>query len=1014
MWTLYPARHFVLATCAVYCILWPVLSIVCTPVLAADPITPSGLNTQVTLSTTPPPGKVQYDITGGTRPGSGANLFHSFGNFNVPSNNIANFLNDSGLPTSNILGRVTGGNISSIFGTIQTTGFGSANLFLMNPAGFLFGPNATVNVGGMVTFTSADYLRLADGVQFNAVPNPAADALLSTSPVVAYGFLGSNPGAITVQGSHLTVADGTGISLIGGNITVQSGTLEDGTVQPAQLLAPGGQVNLASVASPGEILSSNLQAAPNINRQSFTTMGNIELLEGVLLDVSADAAGTVRIRGGQLMINNAAISANTGNASASSLAVDINLTGDLALLDTRDVPLISATSSGAGNAGRIQISAANIDAVQVTAPNPGFTGAPFIDSHSSADGRGGDISLTTGNLSVSSSGPKFFLDSGPQGNGHGGDITIVASNHIELNNAYVSTGTQQAELLGLTPSTSSGNLAITADSLHAINTILDTHANTVFEASQSGGDITLNIRHISMSGTQVGASGVGRGGAITISSDSLIATDNSQFQTFNMLVPGGGITFTGRSLELSNGSNWSTSTFGDAKAGDLIVNATDHVSLSGITTTVGTFNPSGLFSNSFGGAGTQGAAGNILVTTPRLVMQEGRINTSTASSGAGGNVTINANVIEISGEFPFPDNGGFFGITNIHPSGIFTQTVGTEFCSGVCGNAGNINISTGVLTLGNGSQINSGTTNSGQGGTITIQAENQIIVSGTLSNGDSAGIFSRTVGADPSSGTGGNITLNAGQSVKISNGASVSASSTGVGNAGNVLINAGQQLLLQNGSITTESAHASGGNISIQAIDLVQLQNSTISASVQGGPQTSGGNINIDPQFVILQNSQILAQAAQGSGGNINITITNGGLFLPDGSSLVDASSRFGQNGAVTIQQPIAPAGGKIQPLGKTPIQVTALLSQRCAAIARGEVSSFVVAGRDTLPTEPGGWLTSPLAFGPAEAGAAMQAGVPSVELESDNSTIVSLRRLPSSSKISQLLGDDWLTDCAS
>ena len=84
----------------------------------------------------------------------------------------------SGLPTSNILGRVTGGNISNIFGTIQTTGFGNANLFLMNPAGFLFGPNATVNVGGMVAFTSADYLRLADGVRFNAIPNAAADALL--------------------------------------------------------------------------------------------------------------------------------------------------------------------------------------------------------------------------------------------------------------------------------------------------------------------------------------------------------------------------------------------------------------------------------------------------------------------------------------------------------------------------------------------------------------------------------------------------------------------------------------------------------------------------------------------------------------------------------------------------------------------------------------------------------------------------------------------------------------------
>src|SRR4029078_12553618 len=130
------------------------------PVQAASPITSSGLNTQVSPPSTLPSGKVQYDITDGTRPGGGTNLFHSFGNFNVPNNNIANFLNNSSLPTSNILGRVTGGNISNIFGMIQTTGFGGANLFLMNQAGFLFVPNAKVNVGGMVTFTSADYIRL--------------------------------------------------------------------------------------------------------------------------------------------------------------------------------------------------------------------------------------------------------------------------------------------------------------------------------------------------------------------------------------------------------------------------------------------------------------------------------------------------------------------------------------------------------------------------------------------------------------------------------------------------------------------------------------------------------------------------------------------------------------------------------------------------------------------------------------------------------------------------------------
>ncbi len=75
----------------------------------APPITPSGLNTHIGAPTPLPTGQINYDITGGTRPGNGANLFHSFGQFGVPTNNIANFLNDTALATSNILGRVTGG-----------------------------------------------------------------------------------------------------------------------------------------------------------------------------------------------------------------------------------------------------------------------------------------------------------------------------------------------------------------------------------------------------------------------------------------------------------------------------------------------------------------------------------------------------------------------------------------------------------------------------------------------------------------------------------------------------------------------------------------------------------------------------------------------------------------------------------------------------------------------------------------------------------------------------------------
>ena len=464
------ARVFCAAFCLTAFHLYPGLAQVPT-----SPITSSGLNTQISTPTTLPSGQINYNITGGTRPGGGTNLFHSFGSFNVPTNNIANFLNETALPTSNILGRVTGGNISNIFGSIQTTGFGGANLFLMNPAGFLFGPNATINVGGMVAFTSADYLRLADGVRFNATPNATADALLSTAPVAAYGFLGSNPGAITVQGSQLTVTDGAGISLVGGDITIQSGTLADGTVQPAKVTAPSGQINLASVASPGEIFRGTLDYAPNVSGQSFGALGTIQISQKSVIDASGDGGGTVIIRGGRFVLDDSRISANvTGPATGQfdgtpGEGIDIKVTGDAviqneAVLETNvmgdfpsavgsggvritadrmqiigstdfdTVPFtgINSSTQGVGSSGNINLKAngnielTNIVFVQSTS---GFDSAGISTSATRASGNAGDIELRSahGNILFTDGGGWSVVTSQTfNSSGNTGQITMSA------------------------------------------------------------------------------------------------------------------------------------------------------------------------------------------------------------------------------------------------------------------------------------------------------------------------------------------------------------------------------------------------------------------------------------------------------------------------------------------------------------------------------------------------------------------------------------------------------------
>src|SRR5262245_11428838 len=126
----------------------------------------SAITSDGTLGTTVNQGGTTYNITGGTR--NGGNLFHSLGLFNVGTGDTANFLNNTNQATTNILGRVTGGQVSNILGTIKTTNFGSANLFLINPAGWVFGPTASLNVGGSVHVSTADYLKFADGAKFYA------------------------------------------------------------------------------------------------------------------------------------------------------------------------------------------------------------------------------------------------------------------------------------------------------------------------------------------------------------------------------------------------------------------------------------------------------------------------------------------------------------------------------------------------------------------------------------------------------------------------------------------------------------------------------------------------------------------------------------------------------------------------------------------------------------------------------------------------------------------------------
>jgi filamentous hemagglutinin family protein len=924
--------------------------------MAVAPITPSGLNTQVSGPIVTGSGATQttqYNITGGTRPGGGANLFHSFGDFNVPNNNIANFLNSgsvdlaghplaAGMPTANILGRVTGGNISNIFGMIQTNGpggFPNANLFLMNPAGFLFGPNATINVGGMVSFTSADYLKLADGARFNAIPNANADALLSAFPVVAFGFLGSNPGAITVQGSQLTTTPPTpdmpkqSLSFVGGNITIQSGTLGNGTVQPAVLTAQGGQINLASVASPGEVLAGTLGYAPNVNGQSFGALGAINISQQSHIDASGNGGGTVLIRGGQFVLDNSTISANVmgpgpviNGAESIGGGIDIQMSQNAVIQNGAVVE-----SNILGNAtpgvtyGGIHVKADRIEIVgSQDMVNLPFTGIRSDIAQGSTGGNSGNISLEANSLHMQDLGTfSTIIESVTQGAGNANNITIQTTGNVDIDGGALGTAASGTTAQSITGN--AGNINVTSTHGNVSVSNFGNIASQSVSTSGTVGTITVNAPdgNIVMTDSSIG----------TLADVRAIPTGGS-----------GGVLINTNNMQLT-GSDIGIVNLGALSPGNITVNLSGSLSLRGSLSI-----PSSIHALSQG----PGASAGLTVAAHDIVITDGSsLTTSTLTSGAAGSLNISAATIQMtnggqissaSRQGRDPNTGLFAGPPPSGPGGTVT-------IHGLAGPAQS------VLIDGVGSGIFTNAQGTGAGGNTNITAQSL-----TIQNGGT--ISAATSGTAPSA-VGGSITVNATSGVAINSGGSITASSTGPADAGNIVINAGPQLVMQNGSVKTEAAQAGGGNIQIRAGNLVQLNNSSINTSVLGGGG-SGGNISIDPNTVLLQNSQILAQAVQGTGGNIAIT-TN--LLLSDANSTISASSQFGQNGTVVVQSPIAPASGKILPLTQHILIPASLMTQRCAALAGGQFSSFTVAGRNTVPAEPAGWLSAPLALATTSLG---------------------------------------------
>ena len=682
-------------------------------------------NTLPNNTITLPNGNI-VEINGGTS--NGNNLFHSFEQFSIPADTTAIFNNAT--TVENIFSRVTGGDISNIEGLIKANG--TANLFLLNPAGIIFGENASINIGGSLFVSTADSFNFSDGSQFSAV-NPEAPPLLTVNVPIGLQY-GTNPGKIEVKGNGhnvfsdpetsitnrdnrpvgVAVASGKTLALLGGEIELEGGNVT----------AQSGNIEVWAVADNSQLLIVSNNDTFTIEPSDVTTYTDIALARTASIDVSGDKAGSVRLQGRNIILTDGSI-------------------------------LLSETL-GDEAGGLLQVNASELIRVDGTTPSFDFPTGILTEIAPGATGRGSNILINSQDLVVSGGG---FISSGTAGTGNSGSITVNATSSVDLVGGL---------LLGDTFIAPSGifSQAINSDTANSGDININTGKLLVREGANistltffggNSGSITVNAEEVTIEGTAVdlvpsgfytvALQGTGQAGAIDIKTGKLAVLDGAQIDsgTFDrgnagkIAIEAGEVIVRGANsdksslstistqvqrneatgnganikvdtdiLKVNDGGQISTITFGVGNAGDLIVNA-EEVELKRATSD----SRGGLFASAFQGTGN---GGNIDLTTDRLKIEDGASisasnfqnnNLIPPGEGAAGNLNIKADSINLrEGIITAEANSGSKGNISIVSDRIVLQD-NSLLTTNARGEAtgGNITIETDTLTALNNSDI---------------------------------------------------------------------------------------------------------------------------------------------------------------------------------------------------------------------------------------------------------------------------------------------------------------------
>ncbi len=737
----------------------------------------------------------------------------------------------------------------------------------------------------------AESLSVTDGAEISA----------STSGI-------GNAGNITLNTPQLTIDQNSSISAFteatgdGGTITInapQTVQITDNSSLTVETSSEGKRGNI-TITTPQLTIGKDAQISATATETSTNTEGGSSI---TINTSNLDLTGKLGI-----------FAETQGIAPAGTLNIQPDNNQPNLDIQFRDTAIISASTSGNGTGGDINLSAPE---------TINISGQGTIAVETTGSGNAGSIKITTQQLKVSN---QTEISASTSGTGSAGNITVLGTNSVFLDNSSISTTVnagamveevaQPSNIEILSPWLSLNNgTQITAStsgvgdagnvSLEAMET-LSISNSTASSAVETGGVGTAGIvevkaNEIVLNNSELSSStaGVGNANSVIIEAKENLSLSNT---TVSSAVETGGVgtagnvNLTAPSISVTDNSSLSTASNGEGNAGEVRVIADENIFISNSTA-----------SSAIEAEGKGEQAGIVEVKANEIVLNNSELSSSTAGVG-----NANSVIIEAKENLSLSN-------TNVS-SAVETEAIG---------NAGNVNLTAPFIVVTDNSIISSSTEGEGNAGSVTVGA-NELI---------------------------------------IRDGAAISASNfpsiEGIGNSGtrefgSVNIEA-NNITLENGRINAETQAGDNGNITLKVTeDIILRDNSLISA--EAFQEATGGNIDIDANFIIAFPSEadgndIIASAEEGTGGNINITaeaifgIEERKATAGNRTNDIDASSEFGLSGEVSIEQPdVDPTTGLVE-LTQEVVDASKLIAQNvCTQTANSE---FVDIGKGGLPLNP-------------------------------------------------------------